>query len=160
MQKITPCLWFNHNGHEAVEFYKTVFKDNCKVLDQTYYNDANPYAKPGDILTVDFEIFGQQFTALNGGPDFPFTDAVSFMIDCKDQTEIDYYWDAFLNSGGKAEQCGWVRDKYGLAWQIAPRAMDKMFKDPNSAKAKAAMAAMMDMIKIDMAEIQRAYDEA
>lgn len=159
MQKITPCLWFDFNAEEAVAFYLSVFKDGKKG-DVLYYSDTNPHGKPGAVLTIEFEIMGQEFVALNGGPQFPFTDAVSFMIECKDQKDIDYYWDAFLSSGGTEEQCGWIRDKFGLAWQVAPRKLIDLYRDPNKKKAEAAMAAMMKMIKIDIAEIEKAYNAA
>lgn len=160
MQKIMPCLWFNWNALEATEFYKTVFKDNFRIGDITYYNDANPYAKPGSVMTIEFEIFGQDYMALNAGPDFPFTDAVSFVIDCKDQAEIDYYWDALMKDGGHPEQCGWLRDKFGVPWQVVNGNWKEFYQDPNSAKSKAAMTVMMQQIKIDIAEIEKAYNEA
>ena len=158
MQKITPCLWFNHNGEEAVNFYISVFKSG-KILSKSYYLE-NMHGKEGDVLMIDFELFGQRFMALNGGPQFPFTNAVSMFVDCKNQEEIDYYWDALLKDGGKPQECSWLTDKYGLSWQIAPHKLTEMIRDKNQAKASAAMQAMMKMVKIDMKEIQRAYDEA
>lgn len=160
MQKIIPTLWFNFNAAEAVDFYKSVFKDECVIGDKLYYEDNNMHGRPGEILTIEFELFGQKFIALNGGPQFPFTDAISLLIECEDQKEIDYYWDAFLGSGGKEEQCGWIRDKYGLAWQVAPKKLLQMHKDKNKAKRDAVMKAMMEMIKLDINELQKVYDNA
>ena len=160
MQKIVPTLWFNFNAGEAVEFYKSVFKDDFKIGDKLYYEDNNPHGRPGEILTVDFELFGQKFIALNGGAQFPFTNAISLMIECKDQKEIDYYWDAFLKSGGTEQQCGWINDKYGLAWQVAPKKLLEMHKDKNKAKRDAVMVSMMGMIKLDLPELERVYKEA
>ncbi len=160
MQKITPCLWFDWNAAEAVELYQKIFKDNFKQGKTLYYDDNNPHGRPGEILTVDFELFGQSFIALNGGPQFPHTNAVSFMIDCKDQAEIDYYWDSFLKDGGKEQECSWITDKFGLAWQVASHRLFDMYLDPNKKKAQAAMAAMMTMVKIDLAAIEKAFNEA
>lgn len=157
MQKVSPCLWYNHNAGEAVDFYLSVFKDG-KILDTSYYNEENPHGNSGAVLAIYFEIMGQQYIALNGGPDFPFTNAVSFMINCEDQKEIDYYWDAFLKSGGKEIECGWINDRFGLSWQVTPRILNEMMCDKNPAKAAATMKAMMQMVKIDIAGLQRAYD--
>lgn len=162
MQKITPCLWFDFNADEALELYKGIFKDNLKVGDTLYYENPHPQseAQKGDILTIEYQIFGQDFVALNGGPQFPHTNAVSFMIPCKDQAEIDYYWNAILKSGGQEDQCGWIRDKFGVAWQIFPERLMDMHKDKNPAKRKAAMDAMMKMVKIDLSELERVYNAA
>lgn len=157
MQKIVPSLWFNHNAEEAIDFYIAVFGKG-RIVTKSYYTENSP-GTPGAVMTVDFELFGQDFIAINGGPQFPFTNAVSFLIDCMDQAEIDRLWDALLE-GGQAQQCGWLTDKYGLSWQIAPRALDDMIRDKNPAKAHAVMQAMLQMIKIDMDELQRAYDAA
>jgi predicted 3-demethylubiquinone-9 3-methyltransferase (glyoxalase superfamily) len=155
MQKLTPCLWFNFNADEAVEHYLSVFK-NGKVLEVTRYGDAVPSLK-GKVLTMRFVIEGQEFLALNGGPQFPFTEAISIAIDCADQAEVDRLW-ARLSEGGSTGQCGWLKDKFGLSWQVVPRAMMDMLKSPDEARAQRAMAAMMQMTKLDIAALQAAFD--
>lgn len=155
MQKLTPCLWFNFNAEEAVEHYLSIFKDG-KVLEVSRYGDAMPALK-GKVLTMRFVIHGQEFLALNAGPQFPFTEAISISVDCKDQEEVDHLW-AKLSEGGSESQCGWLKDKFGLSWQIVPSVLSRLLKDPDPAKAERTMGAMMQMRKLDIAKLQAAYD--
>jgi len=155
MSKLTPCLWFNFNAEEAVEHYLSIFKSG-KVHELTRYGDAVPEHK-GMALTISFELEGQTFLALNGGPQFPFTEAISISVDCADQQEVDTLW-AKLSAGGSEGHCGWLKDKFGLSWQIVPRAMVEMLKDPDAAKSQRAMGAMMTMRKIDIAAVRAAFD--
>jgi predicted 3-demethylubiquinone-9 3-methyltransferase (glyoxalase superfamily) len=155
MQKLTPCLWFNFNAEEAVNHYLSIFK-NGKVLDVSRYGDAMPEFK-GKVLTMRFELEGQEFQALNAGPQFPFTEAISISVDCADQAEVDSLW-AKLCEGGSPSQCGWLKDKFGLSWQIVPTALVQMLKDPDPAKAQRVMGAMMKMQKIDIAALHAAYE--
>lgn len=145
--RITPFLWFDSNAEEAVEFYRTVFK-NSRRLSELRNNGEAPGPKDG-ILTIAFELDGQKFTALNGGPSHPFTEAISFVVRCDSQQEVDYYWEK-LTQGGSEVACGWLRDKFGLSWQIVPSRMLELIRNPN------AMRAMMKMKKIDLAELERA----
>ncbi len=154
-QKITPCLWFNFNAEEAVTHYLSIFK-RSKLLDVSRYGDAMPELK-GKVLTMRFELEGQQFQALNAGPQFPFTEAISLSVDCGDQAEVDELW-ARLSEGGAAGQCGWLKDKFGLSWQIVPRALVAMLNDPDADKAARVMQAMMTMSKIDVTRLQQAYN--
>lgn len=156
MPKITPCLWFDTQAREAAEFYTSVFP-NSRITEVTYYGDAGPMAA-GTELTVLFEIDGQELVALNGGPRFPFTEAVSFQIDCADQAEVDRYWDALLAGGGEESQCGWLKDRYGLSWQVVPRDLPALLNDPDPERARRAMEAMLGMRKIDVATVHRAAD--
>ncbi|UGQ48570.1 VOC family protein [Massilia endophytica] len=156
MQKLTPCLWFNFNAEEAVDFYLSVFKDG-KVLEVSRYGDAVPSLK-GKVLTMRFVIHGQEFQALNAGPQFPFTEAISISVDCADQQEVDTLWTKLTADGGSPGQCGWLKDKFGLSWQIVPSALPRLLKDGDPEKAARAMGAMMQMGKIDIAAIQAAYD--
>src|SRR6059036_144957 len=160
MQKITPCLWFDNNAEEAVNFYTSIFK-NSKIRNISRYGEAGYeiHGKPaGTVLTIEFELNGQAFTALNGGPIFKFNEAISFQVSCESQEEVDYYWEK-LSEGGdrKAQQCGWLKDKYGVSWQVVPRGLAEMLKDSASEGPKRAMAAVMKMKKLDIAEIRRAY---
>jgi len=155
MQKLTPCLWFDFNADEAVEHYLAIFK-NGKVLEVTHYGDAVPSLE-GKVLTMRFVIEGQEFLALNGGPQFPFTEAISIAIDCADQAEVDRLW-ARLSEGGSTSRCGWLKDKFGLSWQIVPRAMMDMLKNPDTAKAQRAMSAMMTMTRLDIAALRAAFE--
>jgi len=155
MQKLTPCLWFDFNADEAVEHYLAIFK-NGKVLEVTHYGDAVPSLE-GKVLTMRFVIEGQEFLALNGGPQFPFTEAISIAIDCADQAEVDRLW-ARLSEGGSTGRCGWLKDKFGLSWQIVPRAMMDMLKNPDTAKAQRAMSAMMTMTRLDIAALRAAFE--
>jgi predicted 3-demethylubiquinone-9 3-methyltransferase (glyoxalase superfamily) len=147
--RISPFLWFDSNAEEAVDFYLSVFKNSRRLVE--FRNpDDNPAGPKGKALTVSFELDGQKFTALNGGPHFKFTEAVSFFVRCEDQTEVDYYWSKLTADGGSESQCGWLKDKFGLSWQIVPtRALD-LIKNPK------AMRAMMGMKKLDIAELERA----
>jgi len=155
MQKISPFLWFDSNAEEAVDFYVSIFKDS-KIKDVSRYGDAGPGPK-GQVMVMSFEIEGQEFVALNGGPRFKFTEAVSFVVHCKGQKEVDHYWDKLLEGGGQTQACGWLKDRYGLSWQIVPRAMAQLLGGPDKAGAKRAMQAMMKMVKLDVAELERAY---
>jgi len=155
MHKITPCLWFNFNAEEAVEHYRRIFK-RSRVLETSRYGDAAPALK-GRVLTIRFELEEQPLLALNAGPQFPFTEAISLSVDCADQAEVDRMWDA-LSEGGSQGQCGWVKDRFGLSWQIAPRPVIEMLQDPDTARAARAMAAMMTMRKIDIAACRAAFE--
>ncbi len=160
MQKITPFLWFDGKAEEAANFYVSIFKDS-KIGDITHYNADSAAASgqpEGSVMTVEFQLEGQDFIALNGGPHFKFTEAVSFSIDCKSQEEVDHYWNKLTADGGQESQCSWLKDKYGLSWQVVPTILMEMHKDPDPAKAKRVMEAMLKMKKIDIATIQRAYD--
>ena len=168
MQTIVPNLWFDDQGEDAAKFYIDVFSNRIgaenrpksQILTVSRYpSDAAPgNKKAGDVLTVDFEVEGQRFTAINGGPDFKFDEAVSFLVQCESQDEIDELWDKLVEGGGEHSVCGWLKDKYGLSWQIVPAGIDQMLGDPNSEGAKRAFAAMLQMKKIDIAELQRAYE--
>jgi len=155
MQKITPFLWFNNDAEEAVEFYRSIFK-NSKTNRVARYGSAGP-GPAGSVMTIEFELEGLLFTALNGGPEFKFNESVSFVVNCETQAEVDYYWEK-LSAGGKEVQCGWLKDKYGLSWQIVPTALPRMLKDKDPAKRQRVFAAMMQMVKLDIATFQRAYD--
>ena len=152
-QKITAFLWFNTNAEEAANFYVSVFK-NSKILNITHYGDAGPGPK-GSVMTVDFELDGQRFTGLNGGPQFKFTEAVSFVVHCKTQEEVDYFWEK-LSEGGEKIDCGWVKDKFGLAWQITPEVLLELLQDSDTEKTQRVMKAMMQMKKLDIAKIKEA----
>ena len=157
-QQITPCLWFDRNAEEAVNFYITVFK-NSKITHVVRYGNAGQEihgGTPGAVLAIDFELDGQKFSCLNGGPLFKFSDAVSFQVPCETQEEIDYYWSA-LTKGGSESDCGWLKDKFGLSWQVFPGILLDMLRDPDRAKADRAMSAMLTMKKIDVAAIDRAF---
>lgn len=161
IQKITPCLWFDDQAEEAAQFYTGIFK-NARITNVTRYSDAGQevHGKPaGTVLTVAFELDGQTFTALNGGPQFKFNEAISFQVHCDTQEELDYYWDR-LSEGGdeRAKVCGWLKDKYGASWQVVPRIAPEMLADPDPEKARRVMAAIMGMKKLDIAELQRAYE--
>ena len=160
VQRITPCLWFDNQGEEAAKFYTGIFR-NSRIVDIARYGEAGREVHgrpPGSVMTVAFELDGQRFTALNGGPIFKFSEAVSFQVDCETQEEVDYYWDR-LSEGGdeKAQQCGWLKDKYGLSWQVVPRVLIEMMSDPDPARSGRAMTAMLQMKKIDIAGLKRAY---
>lgn len=154
MQKITPFLWFNDNAEDAVNFYTSIFKDS-KIGKVTRYGEAGPGPK-GSVMTAEFALNGQQFLALNGGPQFKFSEAISFVVNCETQKEIDYYWDKLL-SGGQAQACGWLKDQFGLSWQIVPVQMEKLMTGPPE-KTGRAMQAMMKMVKLDIRVMQDAYD--
>ena len=154
MQKITPFLWFDDNAEEAVNFYISTFKD-ARLLDAKRYGEAGPGPK-GTIMTATFELNGQQFIALNGGPLYKFTEAVSFVVKCETQEEIDYYWDKLLD-GGQAQRCGWLKDKFGLSWQIVPVQLSELFGGNDPQRAGRVMQAMMQMVKFDIAKLKEAY---
>jgi predicted 3-demethylubiquinone-9 3-methyltransferase (glyoxalase superfamily) len=154
MQKLRAFLWFDGKAEEAARFYTSVFPDG-KILDIKRYGDAGPRPK-GEVLTVSFELFGQVFVALNGGPHYSFTPAISFMVECETQEELDAYWDK-LADGGKPIQCGWITDRFGLTWQITPSILEPMMQDKDSARATRVTRAMMEMVKLDFAGLQRAY---
>ncbi len=153
--KITPCLWFDFNAEEAVNHYMGIFR-NSRILEVSRYGDAMPALK-GKVLTMRFDLDGREFRALNGGPRFPFTEAISLSVDCVDQAEVDELWSR-LSEGGSESQCGWLKDKFGLSWQILPRALVTLLNDPDQEKATRVMQAMLTMGKIDVARLQQAYD--
>jgi predicted 3-demethylubiquinone-9 3-methyltransferase (glyoxalase superfamily) len=156
MQKITPCLWFDTEGEEAAEFYVSLFGD-AKILEVTHYGEAGP--RPvGTVMTVSFVLEGQEYMALNGGPEFPFTEAVSFSVSCEDQEEVDRLWARLLEDGGSEVACGWIKDRFGLSWQIIPTALPRLLSDPDQGRAQRAMAAMLQMTKIDVAALEKAAD--
>ena len=155
MQKITPCLWFDNNAEAAVNHYLSIFK-NSKINKVLRCGDAGPGPK-GSVLTIAFQLEGQDFIALNGGPIFKFNEAISLSVDCKSQLEVDDLWEK-LSDGGQKSQCGWLKDKFGLSWQVVPSALVEMLQDPDPEKAKRVMAAMMQMGKIDIAVLKQAYD--
>jgi predicted 3-demethylubiquinone-9 3-methyltransferase (glyoxalase superfamily) len=157
MPRITPNLWFDTQGLEAAEFYVSVFP-NSKVTDITHYGESGP-GPAGSVLTVNFELDGQPFTAINGGPEFTFDEAISLLIDCADQDEIDYYW-AKLSEGGEEGPCGWLKDRYGLSWQVCPTDWEAMLNSPDRAGVERAMQAMFGMKKLDLAALQAAFDGA
>jgi len=154
MQKIRPCLWFDDLAEEAARFYVSLFP-NSEITEISHYGPGAP--KPeGSVLTVGFRLDGQEFIALNGGPEFPFTEAVSFSIDCGSQAEVDRYWEK-LTDGGEPSQCGWLKDKYGLSWQVVPRVLIEMLQDEDGDRASRVMQAMQQMSKIDVPTLERAY---
>jgi predicted 3-demethylubiquinone-9 3-methyltransferase (glyoxalase superfamily) len=155
-QKITPFLWFDKQAEEAAKFYVSVFK-NSKMGAITHYTGEEPTGKKGDVLTVSFELEGQEFVALNGGPDFKFTEAVSFVVNCESQEEVDYFWEKLIAGGGKEIECGWLRDKYGLSWQVVPTVFFTMIQDKDEERVRRVMKAMMQMKKFDIARIQDAF---
>ena len=155
-QQIVPNLWFDGQAEEAASFYVSVFP-NSRILGVAHYTEVGP-GEPGTVMTVDFELNGNRFVGINGGPQFTFDEAVSFMITCEDQAEIDHYWDALIADGGSGGPCGWLKDRYGLSWQITPEGMDELFADPDTDRAKRAMEAMFQMKKLDVAALQRAAD--
>ena len=161
MQRISPCLWFADDAEDAARFYTGIFK-NSRITTITRYSESgfDVHHRPaGSVMVVAFELDGHTFTALNGGPVFKFNEAISLQVNCATQDEIDYYWEK-LSAGGnpKAQQCGWLKDRYGLSWQVVPDIMDELFKDENSAGTKRAMESMLVMKKIDIAALRRAYD--
>jgi predicted 3-demethylubiquinone-9 3-methyltransferase (glyoxalase superfamily) len=158
MQKITPCLWFDDQGEEAADFYTSIFP-NSRIGSMAYYGEAGP-GKAGTVVTVDFELDGQTFVALNGGPaDFSYNEALSLMIHCGSQAEVDSYWDQ-LSNGGEKGPCGWLKDRYGVSWQVIPTRLDELLADPDREKSQRVMAAMLKMSKIDVAELERAAADA
>jgi len=156
MTRITPCLWFDTEGEEAATFYVSLFK-NSRITDVSRYGEAGP-RPAGTVMVVSFELDGQPFTALNGGPEFTFSEAISLQVDCQTQEEVDYYWDG-LTAGGEEGPCGWLKDRYGVSWQVVPNALITLIQDPDPGRSKRAMAAMMTMKKIDIAALQAAADQ-
>ena len=154
MKPLIPCLWFDTEAEEAMNFYTSVFKNSKKGNVMRWGEGGHRPA--GTVLTASFELNGQEFLALNGGPQFKFTEAVSFQIPCESQDEVDYYWDALIAGGGTPSQCGWLKDKFGLSWQVFPTILPKLLSDPDRAKADRVMQAMMQMVKIDTAKIEQA----
>ena len=153
MQKITPCLWFDTEGEEAATFYTTVFP-NSRIVDVTRYGSAGPRPE-GTVMTVSFELGGQTFVALNGGPEFTFNEAISFQVGCKDQDEVDAYWNA-LSEGGEEGPCGWLKDRFGVSWQIVPTALPELLSHPDADTSQRVMQAMLSMKKIEIGELERA----
>jgi len=157
MPKIAPCLWFNGQAEEAANLYVSLLPDSR--IDKVMRSPAdNPSTPAGAVLTVEFTVAGQPFMGLNGGPQFSFTEAVSFSIECEDQAEVDRLWEALTKGGGSPGPCGWLKDRFGLSWQIVPRALNEMMKDPNREAAGRAMKAMLKMGKLDIAALQRAFE--
>jgi len=159
MSKISPCLWFDGEAEEAAKFYVSLLPDSRIETIQKNTVDG-PSGKAGTVLVAEFTLAGQRFMALNGGMRFEYTHAISFKIDCADQAEVDRLWDALLSGGGKAERCGWLKDRYGVSWQIVPTALPKYLGGPDREGAKRAMAAMMQMVKLDIADLKKAYEGA
>ena len=158
MQRISPFLWFDNQAEQAAEFYVSIFK-NSKILKTTYYEKESAEKigrTPGSVMTVEFTLEGVEFVALNGGPQFKFTEAVSFNVNCETQEEIDYFWEKLSADGGSTGPCGWLKDKFGLSWQVNPRVLGEMLADKDKAKAGRVMKAMMEMDKIDIAALERA----
>ena len=156
MQKITPFLWFNNNAEEAVNHYISIFK-NSKILSVMRYGDAGPGPK-GTVMGISFELDGQEFKALNGGPQFTFSPAISFFVNCETQQEVDDYWEK-LSAGGKQIQCGWLQDRYGVSWQIVPTILGQLLQDKDREKSKRVMQAMLKMIKLDIQGLTQAYEQ-
>ena len=157
MQKLTPCLWFDTEGEEAATFYTTVFP-NSRIVEVARYGSAGPRTE-GTVMTVSFELDGQSFTALNGGPDFTFNEAISFEVRCKDQEEVDFFWNA-LSEGGEEGPCGWLKDRYGVSWQIVPTVLLDFLADPDREKSQRVMAAMLKMGKIEIDALEQAAAQA
>ena len=156
LSKISPCLWFNGDAEAAAKLYTTVFPDS-RILSVDRSPAETPSGPKDMVLTVNFELFGQSYIALNGGPDFEFNEAVSFSVDCEDQAEVDRYWDALLSGGGQASVCGWLKDRFGVSWQVIPRQLPEMLSSADREAAGRAMDAMLKMVKIDVAELERAF---
>lgn len=156
VKPIAPCLWFDGKAEEAVDHYLSIFKDSS-ITHVDHYKDGAP-APDGSVLFIEFEINGQPFQALNGGPEFTFSEAVSFCIEVADQAELDYYWDALLQ-GGEASQCGWLKDKFGVSWQVVPSMLNDLLRDPDQERSKRVWDKMMSMVKLDIAPLQATYDK-
>jgi predicted 3-demethylubiquinone-9 3-methyltransferase (glyoxalase superfamily) len=154
MEKITPFLWFDTDGEEAAKFYTSVFP-NSKIVEVTHYGSAGPRPE-GMVMTVTFELGGQHFVALNGGSNYTFNEAISFAVDCETQEEVDEYWSKLSADGGEEGPCGWLKDRYGVSWQIVPTALTRLLSDPDTEKAQRVMEAMLQMGKIEIAELERA----
>lgn len=156
MQKITPFLWFDHQAEEAAKFYTSIFK-NSKITGVARYGENTP-GQAGTVMTVTFQIEGEEFVALNGGPVFSFTPAISFYVSCETQAEVDELWEK-LSAGGETEQCGWLKDQFGISWQIVPTALGEMMSDPDAEKVSRVTQAMLKMVKLDIEELRRAYEQ-
>jgi predicted 3-demethylubiquinone-9 3-methyltransferase (glyoxalase superfamily) len=156
-QKIVPNLWFDSEAEDAAAFYTSVF-DDSRIVNITRYTEAGP-REAGMVMTVEFELDGQRFVGINGGPEFAFDEAVSFAIECETQDEVDYYWEK-LSEGGEEGQCGWLKDRFGLSWQVVPTGMEELFADPDPERARRAMEAMLKMNKLDVEALRRAADGA
>ena len=156
MDKITPCLWFDGQAEEAARFYTSLFPDSrIQSIDRSAAD--NPSGPKGSVITVEFTLAGRSYIGLNGGPDFKFNEAISLSIECDDQAEVDRYWDALIANGGEPSVCGWLKDRFGLSWQVVPRRLNEMYKSGDAAAAERAMQAMLKMTKLDIAELERAY---
>ena len=155
MPRITPNLWFDNAAEEAAHFYLSVFKDS-RIISVVRYTEAGP-GPAGSVMTIEFELDGQRFMGINGGPYFAFSEAVSFQIDCEDQAEVDYFWER-LTEGGEEAQCGWLKDRYGLSWQVVPKGMDEIFESSDKDRARRAMEAVFTMKKLDVAAVRAAAD--
>jgi predicted 3-demethylubiquinone-9 3-methyltransferase (glyoxalase superfamily) len=155
-QKITPNLWFDNDAEEAANFYVSIFP-NSRIVSKADYTDADPN-KAGQVMVVEWELDGQRFVGINGGPQFKFSEAVSFAVNCDDQQAIDYYWEKLTADGGEEGPCGWCKDKYGLSWQVTPTGMDQLFANPDKSKAERAMRAMYEMKKLDIAALNAAAE--
>ena len=156
MSPIIPNLWFDSEAEQAAQFYTSVFP-NSRIISTALYPEGAP-GPVGTVMTVEFELDGQRFVGINGGPQFPFTEAVSFQVDCADQAEVDRYWDRLIADGGQESQCGWLKDRYGLSWQVVPAGMEELFADPDPARAQRAMQAMLGMRKLDVGALRAAAD--
>jgi predicted 3-demethylubiquinone-9 3-methyltransferase (glyoxalase superfamily) len=157
MAMITPCLWFDGQAEEAAAFYASVFPDS-RVVSVTRSPADDPSTHAGDVLMVSFTVAGQPFTGLNGGPRFAFTEAISFQIDCADQAEVDRYWEALVEGGGEHSQCGWLKDRFGVSWQVVPRQLGDYLAGPDAEGSRRAMEAMLRMQRLDLEELRRAYE--
>ena len=157
--RITPCLWFDRNAEEAANFYVSIF-NNSKITAISHYGEGSRGGAPGSVMVVGFELDGQAFTGLNGGPLFKFTEAISMIVNCETQAEVDDYWDKLTSDGGREVQCGWLKDKFGVSWQIVPTVLPELMQSNDPAKSKAVMAALMQMVKLDIAALKRAFENA
>jgi predicted 3-demethylubiquinone-9 3-methyltransferase (glyoxalase superfamily) len=157
IQKITPFLWFDHQAEEAAAFYVSIFP-NSRIVKVARYGEGSP-GPPGSVMTVEFQLEGQSFVALNGGPHFKFTEAISFVVNCQTQDEVDTYWEK-LSAGGSDFQCGWLKDKFGLSWQVVPTALSELLSDPDPEKSQRVMKALLTMKKLDVGALQQAFDHS
>ena len=156
MQKISTFLWFDNQAEEAVNFYTSLFK-NSRILDVSRYGEAGP-GPAGEVMVISFQLDGQEFNALNGGPQFKFSEAISLVVNCENQAEVDHFWENLIADGGEESMCGWLKDKFGLSWQIVPTALGKLSSDPDPVKAQRVIQAMLQMRKLNIAELQKAYE--
>jgi predicted 3-demethylubiquinone-9 3-methyltransferase (glyoxalase superfamily) len=157
IQKITPFLWFDHQAEEAANFYVSIFP-NSRIVKVARYGEGSP-GPPGSVMTVEFQLEGQSFVALNGGPHFKFTEAISFVVNCQTQDEVDTYWEK-LSAGGSDFQCGWLKDKFGLSWQVVPTALSELLSDPDPEKSRRVMKALLTMKKLDVRALKQAFDHS